>query len=303
MVSDAELPHVSGLYTYRTQRQFTKDVEFFVSRYTPVAVEDLLRYLEGYGSMPRRSVLFTFDDGFREVYDIIYPILFKKGIPAVFFPIAAAIDNCELCYPQKKSLIVMALRSLKDSSTIREISLRLDRAGTTGDDFVTQIQKIPYQKRHLLNELGSILGIDFDSYLAAVKPYLTSDQISELIKKGFVFGGHSVDHPRYTELSLKEQLWQTKESIEFISKKFGCDCNVFAFPFTDSGISAEFFRSVSSAKLLKASFGIGGLTKSNIPRHFPRFSMERTDLPAVMILARQFGRALFRRDVRNMPRI
>jgi peptidoglycan/xylan/chitin deacetylase (PgdA/CDA1 family) len=299
IVSDQELAHISGLYTYRNERQFAEDLEFYLSRYTPVALSDVLRNLDGYGSLPNRSVLFTFDDGFREIYDIIAPLLYRKGIPGVFFPITMAIDNRELCYPQKKSLIINALPRSDDSPVLAEISRRLANAGIVGDDVITRIRSIHYRKRHVLDALGTVLGCDFKTYVRTVQPYLTSEQIRLLLKKGFDIGAHSVDHPRFSELGLEDQLTQIMESIEFISTKFDYRCNTFAFPYTDIGISAELFDRVFSAGSLKATFGSGKLTQGRIPRHLPRFSMERSVLPAARILSRQFGRDLLLRASGN----
>ena len=297
LASDQELAHVKGLYGYRNRRQFTEDLTFFLRHYEPISLGELLRRLDGIGRFPKRCVLFTFDDGFREIYDIVAPILYTKGIPATFFLITSVLDNRELCYPQKKSLLINALNRLKGSPIAQEVSRHLSDAGIEGPDIVSRIRSIYYRKRHLLDELESIVGCDFRAYVSSVQPYLSSDQVRDLLKKGFDLGAHSVDHPNYSELSLDEQLAQTIESTKFISAQYDYQCNTFAFPYTDSGISPEFYQRAFSGNILKASFGIGGITRGNFIRHLPRFTMERTSLPAGQILARQFGRALMRQPL------
>jgi peptidoglycan/xylan/chitin deacetylase (PgdA/CDA1 family) len=146
----------------------------------------------------------------------------------------------------------------------------------------------------VLDELGSVLRYDFAAYSASAQPYLTSEQIRDLIKKGFAIGAHSVDHPLYSELGLQEQLMQTRESLRWLSDSYQYDCNAFAFPYTDAGISLEFFQKAFADGCLKVSFGTGGMSRHFFPRNLARFTMERTDLPAAQILARQFGRTLLR---------
>ena len=295
VVSDQELEHVSGLYKFRNIRQFKADIEFFLRFYTPVSLQDIIRHLDGSGQLPKRCFLPTFDDGFREIYDIIAPILHAQGIPAVFFLITSVIDNRELCYPQKKSLLIRALASLGDSPTKREVSQLLTNAGVKAPDLPSRILSIYYRQRHLLDKLEPVLGCNFAQYVTSIQPYLTSDQIRALIKKGFAIGAHSVDHPCYSELSLDEQLVQTRESLSCLSDRYQYNCNAFAFPYRDAGISTEFFQKAFSDGQLKVSFGIGGIRRHYYPRNLKRFSMERTDLPAALILARQFGRAILRR--------
>lgn len=296
LVSDREVAHVSGLYKFRNMRQFKADLEFFLRFYKSVSLQDVISYLDGIGRLPKRCFLLTFDDGFREIYDIIAPVLHAKGVPAVFFLTTSFIDNRELGYPQKKSLLIKAQTSLIDSPAAQEASRHLTNAGVKDADMSSMIRGIYYRQRHVLDELAPILGCDFEGYTASVQPYLTSEQIIELMKMGFDIGAHSVDHPLFSELSLDEQLFQTQESLRWLSDRYQFDCGAFAFPYSDSGISPEFFQKAFSDGCLKVSFGIGGVLSHFFSRNVARFSMERTDLPAAQILGRQFGKALLRRS-------
>lgn len=295
VVSAQEIAHVSGIYKFRDIKQFKEDIEFFLRFYTPVSLQDIIKNLEGFGRLPKRCFMPTFDDGFCEVYDIVAPVLSEKGIPAVFFLITSTIDNHELCYPQKKSLLINKLASLADSTTKREVKKILFNAKIDGTDLASQIRNIYYRQRHLLDKLGTLLGYDFNAYVTSERPYLTSLQITHLMKNGFDIGAHSIDHPLYSELTLDEQLVQTLGSMKWLSKKFQYHCQAFAFPYGDTGISQEFFQRSFSDGSLKISFGIGGIKNRYFTKNLSRFSMERTNLPAEWILARQFGRAILRR--------
>jgi peptidoglycan/xylan/chitin deacetylase (PgdA/CDA1 family) len=294
-VNDHDVPHVSGLLKFRTLAQFKSDLDFFLSHYTPVSLEDVINHLDGGVRLPQRSFLPTFDDGFREVYDLAAPILYSLGVPAAFFLNTSMIDNHQLGYLQKKSLAIRSLASSATRAVKGEISRRLDVAGIEGADLQSRIESIFYLQRNLLDELGLLLGIDYDEYAASVQPYLTSGQVINLMKKGFAIGAHGVDHALYSELSLEEQLSQTRESMDFLSNHFQYECRSFAFPYTDEGISVQFFRQAFFDGRLKVSFGTGGLGWHLFPRNLSRFTMERTDLPPEQILARRFGKALFHR--------
>lgn len=295
VVSDQELAHVSGLYKFRSIPQFKADLEFFLRYYTPVSLQDIIRHLDGNGRLPKRSFLLTFDDGFREIYDVVAPILYAQGVPAVFFLITSTIDNHELCYPHKKSLLIHALTALGDSPVKQNVSRILLNAGLTGPDIPSLIRNIYFRQRHVLDELETVIECDFAAYVSSVQPYLTSEQVRDLMKRGFDIGAHSVDHPLYSELSLADQMLQTLNSLSWLSDRYQYKCQAFAFPYKDDGIPPAFFQKAFSDGRLKVSFGIGGLHSHVFPRNLARFSMERTDLPAAQILGRQFGRTLLRR--------
>jgi peptidoglycan/xylan/chitin deacetylase (PgdA/CDA1 family) len=270
-------------------------LNFFLRHYEPVCLNDVIAHLHGFAKLPKRCFIPTFDDGFREIYEVIAPILFKKGIPAVYFLVTSTIDNRELCYLQKKSLIIKKLMSINNPIYIQKSTKTLDEAEIPGSDLVSRVRSIFYRNRDVLDKIGALLECEFLSYLTENRPYLTSGQVSELMKQGFEIGAHSVDHPLYSELSIDEQLTQTRVSLEWLSHKFNFNCRSFAFPYGDIGISPEYFQSVFSDNRLELTMGTGGILNKYHARNLPRFGMERTQLPASKIIARQFGRAFLRR--------
>jgi peptidoglycan/xylan/chitin deacetylase (PgdA/CDA1 family) len=289
VISDQGLAHISGLFKFRNVSQFKTDLEFFLRFYTPVSIEDIVRHLDGNHQLPHRCFLLSFDDGFRENYDVVAPILQEQGVPAVFFLTTSVLDNHELCYPQKKSLLIRATVSLGDSASVREALRRLNGKGVKGPDLASCIRNITYRQRHILDEVEALLRCDFAGYAASVQPYLTSEQVRSLIKKGFTIGAHSIDHPPYSELTLEEQLIQTRESINWLSSRFQYECQTFAFPHRDTGVLPEFFQTTFADGRLKVSFGASGIYRHFFRRNLERFTMEKTDLKAAQILAREFG--------------
>jgi hypothetical protein len=93
-------------------------------------------------------------------------------------------------------------------------------------------------------------------------------------------------------LTLEEQLQQTRTSVREIKSRFGINYSAFAFPHYDTGVSGEFFHKLQSENVLDVSFGTGGMLDDRTPLHFQRFTMEKTQLPARWILAKQFARRL-----------
>jgi peptidoglycan/xylan/chitin deacetylase (PgdA/CDA1 family) len=293
LASDDNLPHIRGLYKYRTVAQFKSDIEFFLRSYVPVSLMDVVRHLDASGTLPKRCFLPTFDDGFREIYDHVAPILHRHGVPAVFFLITTAVDNNELCYPHKKSLLLQSLSSECPAAAEREMSRILLRAGVSGSDLKARIRSVYYRQRRVLDELALILGCDFAAYVRTNRPYLASGQVTELMRSGFNIGGHSVDHPLYSELGLHEQLTQTKQSIDSLSAKFNFNCQAFAFPYMDLGVSRSFFERAFAPDALRVTFGTGGMRRHFFPRNLSRFTMENSDLPAREIVADAFAKSLF----------
>jgi peptidoglycan/xylan/chitin deacetylase (PgdA/CDA1 family) len=298
MVSDHHVPHVSNLYRFRTIAEFTSDVEFFARHFEPVTLNDIVDALNGTCALPRSCFHLTFDDGFREMYDIVAPILQRVGVPATFFLATAFLDGGGLSHYNALSVLLdrIQVKYSNHSGVMAHLESILPAASSRTATLRERLLSIGYVQKPLVHSLAEALEVDLDQYVREARPHLTSAEIATLVKQGFSIGSHSYDHPRYAELSLSDQLQQTRMSMEFLETRFGASPKAFAFPHNDSGVEDEFFKTVFSESLLDVSFGTSGLVTHRHPRNIQRVSMEKTPASAGRILAWQFMRATYFRQ-------
>jgi peptidoglycan/xylan/chitin deacetylase (PgdA/CDA1 family) len=276
LVSDERVPHCVHCCSYPNIKKFLSDLDFFLKYFEPITLRQLLGYLRNEENLPTHPLLLSFDDGYRELYDIVFPILRRKGVPAAFFVNTRSLDNKDLIFDNKLSLL-------------KEHLIKANRLTTTE----RQLCQLDYSKAQQLEELCIKESLDTESYLRTVRPYLTSAQLGEMNQLGVEIGSHSIDHPPFASLSLAEQVRQTFESLEFLKQRFSLDYSAFAFPGTDSGVSAEFFSTISSR--VDVSFGTASGKTDPVPTHFQRISFEYSRDPAELVLAERYGVELVRR--------
>jgi peptidoglycan/xylan/chitin deacetylase (PgdA/CDA1 family) len=290
IVNDAEVPHIKHLYKVKGIKGFIKELDYLLKIITPVDFFQLKEIFENHKDN-KRNFFLSFDDGLSEIYHIIAPILKQKGIPATFFLNSAFVDNKDLFYRYKASLIIERLQnpnaSKKETSLARNI-LKRYQIRTAG--LKKGVLSVGYDQKNALEELAQILEVDFEEYLKAKKPYLTSDQISSLLKDNFTIGAHSIDHPEYRKIPLEEQVRQTKESVHFIIDKFGLKYKTFSFPFTDHGVGKLFFDTMLRPEngTVDLSFGCAGLKEDYLPSHIQRFPMEGAKTPAKNLIHSEY---------------
>jgi peptidoglycan/xylan/chitin deacetylase (PgdA/CDA1 family) len=211
-------------------------------------------------------MLLSFDDGLREFYEVIAPVLHRKGIPAICFLNSGFLDNQDLFYRYKASLLI-------------------EHGGFEAADLLS----VRYAERARLDDMAVSAGFSFEDFLQKQQPYLTTPQVESLLQQGFHFGAHSVDHPEYRFLTLEEQLRQTTRSVETISNKFGLGYRLFSFPFTDYGVSRKFFDFVlEEKKVADYTFGCAGLKTDVHPKHIQRIPLEGNEMTAEDSLRREF---------------
>ena len=289
-ISDRPLAHISPIYPVRDARLFEKDLDFLLKHFRPLGLEEVLQIVAGDKEKVKNGFFLSFDDGLTETESIIAPILLRKGIPAAFFVNSGFIDNKALFYRYKAALIISHCNERPlNVNSYRAITNCLGKSVTSPIELSHLLLSIRYDEQYKLDELAQILGISFSDFLAMHKPYLSQGQVKKLLTQGFHIGAHSIDHPMYKYIPLAEQIRQTEQSLLYLNEVYGIKQRLFAFPFTDDGVSKSFFDHFYKNDLsLDLSFGGAGLKKDIYPRHLQRYPIEGSMLSAAKIIPQEY---------------
>jgi len=297
LVSDDALPHVRHIYPYKNERQFIEDIDFLGRHYRPVSLADLIESAKSGRRLKKGSFIVTFDDGYREIDTVVAPILFRKGIPAIFFLTTDWIDNKALGHDNKASLIIDHLLAYEKRHPGSPLPVP-DLAAGSIELAVQRILALRRREQARLDEIAAAIGLDFEEFLRARRPYLDYAQIRTLVGRGFYIGAHSCDHPYFRDLSLQDQLRQALGSVQILKDRFGLPYSVFAFPHHDHGVDLDFFRNTEQS--LDLTFGTDGLRPGLVPTNLQRINFERSLMPAAEILLRHLAKSVI--DGQRQPR-
>lgn len=280
LVSDKEVLHIKHLYSYKNIFQFRTDLDHLLKHLKPVSVSEVNESVAAGRSIPKNSFLLTFDDGFREIYEIVAPILLEKGIPAIFFINPAFIDNRELFYRCKISLVIESiLQHSNDQAILRKCSKILSANNSDKAEYlIPVVKKINNLNKDILDEVAGVLELSFTKYLKEEKPFLTTGQITELSTKGFTIGAHSWDHPYYDLIPDSEKLDQTIRSTSFVTEQFHQSIKTFSFPHSDKNLTQSFFTSLNSLSAIDLLFGIQNQKHEQANKMLHRFNAEKPEL-------------------------
>jgi len=73
--------------------RFRAIIQVLRDQYRPISLSELLNHLEQEKPWPKRTVVITFDDGYRDNYESAAPILEEYDAPAAFFVVADVIGT------------------------------------------------------------------------------------------------------------------------------------------------------------------------------------------------------------------
>jgi peptidoglycan/xylan/chitin deacetylase (PgdA/CDA1 family) len=87
-------PHPAFRRYSVTAREFARQMRWLAAfGYRPIDMDTLVRARVGQGSLPKRAVVITFDDGFQGCVDHAVPVLQTHGFTAVFYLVAGLMGE------------------------------------------------------------------------------------------------------------------------------------------------------------------------------------------------------------------
>jgi peptidoglycan/xylan/chitin deacetylase (PgdA/CDA1 family) len=293
VTNDERIPiHIKHLYTPKTSKQFEKDLDFFLRRYTIVDIDDLKS-----GKNTKDQFYLTFDDGLQEFYTTVAPILSRKGLPATCFINSAFVDNRDIFFRYKASILIEKIH--QEPKLEKQDIVRHWLTQKNATDLIAAIKSVQYGTKNTLDTLASYLEVDFSEYLSTQQPYMTTEQIKSVISQGFTIGAHSVDHPLFASLHLQEQVSQTADCLQWLETKFGIKEHLMSFPFTDHGVGLQYFRTIRQHYPDLISFGTAGLKNDCTPYHYQRIPMETNECDAEKAMKHEYLYFLMKALIRS----
>lgn len=233
-IKNSRYPNIKGLEAENFKRQ----LEYLDSCYSFITMAELIAFLEGDFKLPENSLLLTFDDGYSDHFNFVYPVLKNMGIQGSFFiPVGPILESKVLDVNKIHFLLASTdTRTLMDS--IKDILLGLrNEPGILGfEEYYDELAKpnrfdpadVIFIKRLLQHKLPDPYRSEVTNHLfkqnfhttetiLAEELYLSMDQCTCMLKDGMHIGAHTYDHYWLNRISDKEQSRQMNLNIEFLN--------------------------------------------------------------------------------------
>ncbi len=237
-------------FRYLSVKNFKLQLEYFEKEFGIVTYDEFVCCLNGsidYATLHGKVVL-TFDDGFSDHYESVFPVLKKRGLLGIFY-IPTGV------YKNKKALDVHRIhyllgkvggRILVDTLKEQISEKMIDRThynefnnktyhDQINDDATDEFKKllnyyIAYEYREIvLDALVEKFASDEEIYDGL---YLGLVQIREMKEANMIIGSHSVNHYVMSKLSIDEQRYEIETSFEFMEQNIGeQSIKTFCYPY------------------------------------------------------------------------
>jgi peptidoglycan/xylan/chitin deacetylase (PgdA/CDA1 family) len=209
--------------------EFEEQMRFLAARHRPLSLEELLAARRGEARLPLRSVLVTFDDGYRDFAEEAWPVLRRQGIPVVLFiPTAYPGDPGRAFWWDKLFGALTAARPTQSVETPVG-TLRL----VSGADRLSAFRRLRSLVRSLPHDeaMGVVDQLcDALGSRPAQSSVLSWPELRELRSEGVVLAPHSRTHPLLDRIPVEAAREEILGSLEDLEREAGPLSRVFAYP-------------------------------------------------------------------------
>ena len=215
---------------------------------TPDALDQQLRFLKRHAEvitaddLPHvwrarygRYVLVAFDDGYRDNYELAFPILRSHGLSAIFFLATGFLDHPRVSWWDEIAWMVQqSTRDELPAGRWLGAPLRLDEGGgrKLAVRALTAVYKsLPVEQTETyLDFLAEATGSGRCPPALMHDAWLTWDMARQMQAAGMRFGGHTVNHPVLARLPPADQRAEIEQCARRLEAELGSPMRWFSYP-------------------------------------------------------------------------
>ena len=229
-IKESRYPKINGLELDGFERQ----LEYFLKEKVVISTIDVVNAALGVSELQKDAVWLTFDDGYKDHFEFVAPILERQGIDAAFFPVSDCFENEKILDVNKIHYILASVEN--DENIINFLSEEMRSEGLDKSDFKRlwhsidkssnydteeviffkrMLQRdlpIDLRKKILTNMFKKIVGRSEDE--VARELYMNKEDLISLHERGFCIGSHTTSHMWLNSLSFEEQEREIERSLE-----------------------------------------------------------------------------------------
>jgi peptidoglycan/xylan/chitin deacetylase (PgdA/CDA1 family) len=279
---------------------FKRQIDYFCDNFNIIAGDDFINIINSKKILDKPSFVLTFDDGFLDHYEYVFPYLKHKKVLAYFYPPTQAIKQKKVLDVHKIHFILEKeqnrIKILKeidnilfkrkkikiddlDTKVIRQNKKSLDDKNTI---FIKRLLQffLPAVDRELIVDEIFKKIINEDSHSFAKKIYMSSENIKEMDSENMIFGLHGNNHLWWKFLKKSDQKDEINKSLNFYTQ-LKLDTNNISVCYPYGSYNKD---TIDLLKDLNVSFGLttnhGNIDANNISNkyEFPRFDTNELKL-------------------------
>lgn len=281
----ASSPFDPGVFSTSAEG-FDEQIASLKAKYEFATVDEALNIIEGKVSIEKMKVLVTFDDGYRDNFQLAFPVLKKHQVEAVFFLTTAAIATGTV--PWWDEIAYLAKRQAPASLRITyphetQFDLSPDHFPNSLRDLLRVFKSVENQDPgRFLAELRTAVGFAGEELQADLM--MSWDDARAMAAAGMHIGVHTHSHRILSKLNFDEQVHELRHCREIIEHEVGKPALLLSYPVgARDSFNAD---TVNAARTVGMRAGFSFYGGTNLRGHLTPFDVKRVAFDSYSSTAR-----------------
>ena len=250
---------------------FDEQMSHVARHFHAVTLGALLELFRASQTPPPNTVVITVDDGYRDFFEIAFPILQRHQVPATLFATTGFVDCALWLWPDKVRWALDHAGKMPEHARIAGMVIPL----STGDPWASIIDRLlelpDDQKHREVDQLAAALGVTLPGSAPAGYEAVTWDQLRALQEAGIEIGGHTHTHPSLTKVAPGRLHAEIDHCKQRLDAELGERARPFCYP---NGQLEDYSEPVRNA-VEHAGFVGAVLAYADGVRHEDLFALRR----------------------------
>jgi peptidoglycan/xylan/chitin deacetylase (PgdA/CDA1 family) len=207
---------------------FADQLSYLSRNFRIVSLANMLEQIKANGSPAADEVVLTFDDGLRNNFSVVYPLLQKFKAPATFFVCPGLITSGKWLWNHEARCRLTTLGRVR----LKELSRRLLAPSSSVEGLIAWMKTLSFQERRHAEEFIAVATRRFcpSASQHSAHAMMSWEELQSLDPELVTVGSHSFSHPILTTL-LDEQLdFEMRESRRHLEEKLHRPVPFFCYP-------------------------------------------------------------------------
>jgi len=213
-----------------TPAAFALQMRYLARRYAVVSMPEVLDAVEKGRRLPRRAVLITFDDAYRDFGDTAWPLLQRSRLPVTLFVPTG--------YPDQPERAFWSDRLYQAVTCTEHTALRGTPWGALPLATARQRRASFQRLRSSLSTMPQVEAVrrvedicaQLGQQCVTQRSVLTWDELRQLARQGVTLASHTRTHVTLTQLSPAQIRAEIHASQQDLQREIGHTLPVFCYP-------------------------------------------------------------------------
>lgn len=215
-----------------TAATFEKQLQTIKKYFNPMTLANLAQAIQQQGRAPAHAVVITVDDGYRDFYEVAYPLLKHYGIPATFFVTTGFVNGDLWLWPDQVLWLLRNRQLQQGSLAVGDKTFALSESvANLWWPLVLHLLDVDNQLRlNAIEELAQRFGLSLPLEVPEEFAAVSWEQLREMQAQGIEVGGHTVSHPSLGHMPVNQAEQEINASFLALREHLGEQPRTFCYP-------------------------------------------------------------------------